>query len=96
VRVILDDRESTGAQTAQAKACLARLNFRSSRYPSMPDKTPCQRCKKIGFVRFENVIKAGQAERQYYCGACNYTWQVKDEEPRAARPNPPSKRRENQ
>jgi hypothetical protein len=55
----------------------------------MPDKTPCQRCKKIGFVRFETVIKAGQAERQYYCGACNYGWQVK--EPAADRPERPAR-----
>jgi transposase-like protein len=45
----------------------------------VPDKTPCPRCEKIGLVRFENVIKAGLAERHYYCGGCNHSWQVKDD-----------------
>jgi hypothetical protein len=58
----------------------------------MPDKTRCQRCQKIGFVRFENVIKAGEAERQYYCGACNYTWQVRLDQARSNKPTPAPKR----
>ena len=42
----------------------------------MPDKTRCPRCLKVGFVRFENVIRGGMAERHYYCGACNHSWVI--------------------
>ena len=54
----------------------------------MPDKTPCARCLKVGFVRFENVIRGGMAERHYYCGACNHSWAMTaegDPEPTAKR-----------
>jgi hypothetical protein len=44
--------------------------------PFVPTKTPCVRCKKTGFVRVEHVIKADTAERHFYCGACDHTWQV--------------------
>jgi hypothetical protein len=45
----------------------------------MPDRTECRRCKKTGFVRVERVIKGNKAERQFFCGACEYTWTVWDE-----------------
>ena len=45
----------------------------------VPVRTKCPRCRKVGFVRLENVIKAGRAERHYYCGACNHNWQVVEE-----------------
>lgn len=47
--------------------------------PPVPDKTRCPRCRKVGFVRLENVIKGGRAERHYYCGSCNHDWQVVEE-----------------
>jgi hypothetical protein len=37
----------------------------------------------VGFVRLETVIKAGRAERHYYCGSCNHAWQVVEEAPPA-------------
>lgn len=40
------------------------------------DRIPCPRCQKVGFVRIEHVIKAGQATRQCFCGACDYGWEV--------------------
>jgi hypothetical protein len=30
-------------------------------------------------VRFERIIRAGRAERQYYCGACTHAWVVPDQ-----------------
>jgi hypothetical protein len=45
----------------------------------MPAKTQCRRCEKVGFVRFEHVIRGGRAERHYYCGACNHSWTVTDD-----------------
>ena len=69
----------------------------------VPDKTPCPRCQKTGFVRFEHVIKAGHAVRACYCGSCGYEWQLgpegdrtttegTDERPDRSRPTPPPKR----
>ena len=46
--------------------------------PSMPDRTVCVHCGKIGFVRREHVIKSGNAMTAFYCGACNRSWQVDD------------------
>ena len=51
---------------------------------SVPDTTACARCKKIGFVRMERVVRAGHSMRAYYCGSCNYSWQVADD-PEGAR-----------
>jgi len=44
----------------------------------MPLQTPCPRCHRIGFVRFEHVIKGGRTERHYYCGGCEHTWAIDD------------------
>jgi transposase-like protein len=43
---------------------------------AVPDRTPCPRCEKTGFVRYENVIRGGNAERHFYCGFCNHSWTV--------------------
>jgi hypothetical protein len=45
----------------------------------MPDKPPCTRCKKIGFVRIENVVKGGIASKVFFCGACEFSWEVADD-----------------
>ena len=45
----------------------------------MPDRTECPRCRKVGFVRYENVVKGGNAARHFYCGSCNYSWSIADE-----------------
>jgi hypothetical protein len=45
----------------------------------MPDKTACPRCRKIGFVRLETVIKAGIVVRSFYCGACDNQWTVTED-----------------
>jgi hypothetical protein len=42
----------------------------------VPSRIPCPRCLRTGLVRFERVLKAGQEERHFYCGACDYTWVV--------------------
>jgi transcription elongation factor Elf1 len=46
----------------------------------MTDRTPCQRCGKIGFVRLEHVIDHGKSTTLFYCGSCNQRWEVLDEE----------------
>ena len=46
---------------------------------TMPDKTQCARCKKVGFVRFETIVERGRSRRAYYCGACDYSWNVADD-----------------
>jgi len=50
----------------------------------MPDTVTCPRCARTGLIRYETVIKAGKAERQYYCGACQFSWAVED----AVKPRP--------
>ena len=42
----------------------------------MPDRTACKFCGKVGFVRRENIIKAGRTITAFYCGACNRLWEV--------------------
>jgi transposase-like protein len=58
----------------------------------VPDRTECPRCHKIGFVRHEYVVRGDDTFVAYYCGACNYTWQVTAGAARANRPTPPPKR----
>jgi hypothetical protein len=45
----------------------------------MPAKTPCPRCNRVGFVRFEHVIRAGTAQLHYYCGSCEHSWAVDED-----------------
>ena len=45
----------------------------------MPDRTACKFCARIGFVRRERVIKAGQAIDAFYCGSCNRSWEESEE-----------------
>jgi hypothetical protein len=40
----------------------------------VPYRTPCPRCTKVGFVRFETVLARGLTHRDYYCGACHHSW----------------------
>jgi hypothetical protein len=42
----------------------------------MPDRTACKYCGKLGFIRRENIIKAGRTITAFYCGACNRSWEV--------------------
>ena len=43
---------------------------------AVPNKTVCPRCYRTGFVRLENIIKAGQATQAFFCGACGHDWQI--------------------
>lgn len=58
----------------------------------MPDRTECPRCHKTGFVRREYVVRGDDTLVSYYCGTCNYSWQVNDDEARANRATPPKPR----
>ena len=40
----------------------------------MPETAECPRCRNARFVRLEHVVKGGQSERHYYCGAWDYSW----------------------
>ena len=51
----------------------------------MPDRIECKYCGKTGFVRRERVIKAEHAIAVYYCGACNRSWEVTEDDTRARR-----------
>jgi hypothetical protein len=51
----------------------------------MPDKTPCRHCKKTGFVRRERVIRGGVSATEYYCGACEHSWTITDDQPKGKR-----------
>jgi hypothetical protein len=54
----------------------------------MPDRTPCVLCRKVGFIRFERVIRAGRSERHFYCGACTHAWIVADDGDSTAKHEP--------
>jgi len=41
-------------------------------------KRECPRCHKAGLVRTERVFKAGSSLTEFFCGACEYTWQERD------------------
>jgi hypothetical protein len=59
----------------------------------VPDRTSCNYCGKVGFVRRQFVIKARQATVSYYCGACNRSWDVSDERAQPRRQPDEHKRR---
>ena len=42
----------------------------------MPDKGPCPYCGRVGFIRFEYVIKASETTRLFYCGSCARSWML--------------------
>jgi transposase-like protein len=42
--------------------------------------TPCHYCRRTGLVRVEKVIAKGMVSRHFYCGACDRTWQVADDQ----------------
>jgi hypothetical protein len=46
----------------------------------MPDRTRCIHCLTVGFVRWENVIKGGVAYRDYFCGHCERSWRVAEQD----------------
>jgi hypothetical protein len=54
----------------------------------------CRYCRRTGFVRFEHVITKGQALHHFYCGACDRTWEINEQEGPQLRavPKPKSKR----
>jgi hypothetical protein len=50
----------------------------------MPAHTPCVKCGVVGFVRLEHVISGGRAVTDYYCGHCQYSWTVDQNDKRLA------------
>jgi transcription elongation factor Elf1 len=73
-------------QYAESSSALQRCKLGSS---TMPDRTACIHCGKTGFVRREHVIQARKAFTAFYCGACNRSWEIRQEksEDRIQRPN---------
>lgn len=45
----------------------------------MTVRRECPRCGRIGFVRAERVIKAGNGVTELLCGACEHSWTEVDE-----------------
>jgi len=54
--------------------------------PTVPDRTRCPRCQKVGLVRFEHIVRGTNAERVFSCGACDHSWVIPDD----ATEDPPS------
>ena len=52
--------------------------------PRHMNELECPRCRRIGSVQDEKVMRGNEAFVSYKCGACRYSWQVKDEAPRKA------------
>ena len=44
-------------------------------------RPPCPRCHRNIFVRMEQVISGRRTVRAYYCGRCDYDWQVEGTPP---------------
>lgn len=49
---------------------------------SMPSRMSCPRCKRVGFVRQEHVIRGSFAAAAYDCGHCGYAWTVTENDAR--------------
>ena len=49
----------------------------------MPAQTPCIKCRVVGFVRWEHVVKGGRAVTEYSCGKCSATWTIAEEATKA-------------
>lgn len=45
----------------------------------MPQKTPCRRCARVGYIRTETIVKDGQSLQSFYCGLCDAAWEVADD-----------------
>jgi hypothetical protein len=52
----------------------------------------CIHCRRVGFVRLERVIKAGDSTTLFYCGACERSWSVREEDAERKAPGKPRKR----
>lgn len=50
---------------------------------SVLHRVECPRCHKTGSVRQERVMRGNEPYVNYKCGACRYSWQVKDDPERA-------------
>ena len=50
--------------------------------PRPMNELECPRCRRIGSVQDEKVVRGKEPFVNYKCGACRYSWQVKDEAPR--------------
>jgi transposase-like protein len=58
--------------------------------PNQMNGTECPRCRRNAFVRGERVMRGREAFVNYKCGACRYSWQVKDQEQRRPTESPAS------
>ena len=38
----------------------------------------CPKCRTKGFVRYQNIVQELEAERQFDCWVCDYSWTVSD------------------
>jgi transcription elongation factor Elf1 len=54
----------------------------------MTVRRECPRCGKIGFIRAERVIKAGNGVTELSCGACEHFWTEVDGGPTSQEDEP--------
>lgn len=60
----------------------------------MPSTITCPRCHRVGFVRYETVVKGNRAHVAFVCGHCHHQWDVVDEgaePPPAKKPKKPAR-----
>ena len=64
-----------GRKDGEVRACYL---IGASIPSAVPHSIECPRCRKVGLVRLETVLRGAEAERQYQCGRCSYAWHERD------------------
>ena len=58
---------------------------------AVPNRPLCPKCQKNDLVRFETVLARGRSHRAYYCGGCNYSWNVEEDGHSSESDGPPER-----
>jgi transcription elongation factor Elf1 len=45
-----------------------------------PQAIACPRCRRVGLVRMETIIRAALSVRALFCGACGHQWTADNDE----------------
>jgi hypothetical protein len=53
-------------------------------------QTKCPRCRRVGLVRAETIVRGGRTIWSFYCGGCQHEWrmttEIDDSEPPPPKP----------